>query len=82
MDLTGFRQKVSQQAYPREAYTVTDGITYMDIIIGAEQAYLNDVQVWSYLYKQDTAGDISYANPVAISEMSHLIYAIEILADS
>lgn len=87
MDLTGFRQKVSQQDMQKSSYVIPlgAGTTSFDFQIGAEQAYLNDAQVWAYIYKATNANGTplaAAANETAtISELSHLIHSIEIQAD-
>lgn len=57
----------------------------MDIQIGAEQAYLNDIEIWADTVLTDAAGlEIPPAagERKTLTEMSGLIYAVELLADS
>jgi len=57
----------------------------MDIQIGAEQAYLNDVEIWAFVDMINTLDAVvaaDNAQKLTLTEMSGLIYAVEILADS
>lgn len=84
-DLTGFRQKISQQDFQRIDYPILGGVTYMDIQIGAEQAYLNDVEVWTTPTFVDANGNTlapAVTRGLTLTEMAGLIYSVEILADS
>lgn len=84
-DLTGFRLKFHQQDLPNVTYN-TRNSSIIAFDVGAEQAYLNDIMVFSEITRIDADGgavDAADGNvdDDTLNQTTHLLKSIQIDAD-